>query len=604
MEENLTAEEIERMLEAAPAAAASDSDVEAWARSASDAAARNASARASAGGDPMRFVDSEVTLEVALQRLKAVPMRAGAMLALSRAGAPALLARLLSHENSDVAALAAALLLQFTDEDSLNEQDGERERRGQEQEEHGQGDGDGDDPLELEDALEKILLQAVEAPGFVDAIAARMRRLLAAAEAGGGGGGSSSRAATPSAAGGMGSEEADELFQMLAALLLRAVGAAPGAAVPRVEADARVLAPLAAVLRRERAAFSDAAAAVAELLAEMLGLSEAIGRAFAARHNGVDVLLEALAPYRRRAPATPSEEVYVSDLFLALASLLLDAGARAGFLGAEGFELMLILARARGFCRTPAMRVIGFALQDSPASCDHFVDAGGLSVLFGAFMSSTEEQCAADAAELRKKRARQHAPDDDERLLAPVLHALAALVLQVQTESTAARLMYKFIEGDCEKLRRLVAIHALFAFRVAVAKLSICRRREELADARADASEMDLAEGEFAAALQDTGLPQLRSVDIVLGVVLQRLPAVRRRVLSELAQRGATLDTVRSVVADFASETSAVPASLNSLLAFLNDAADAAAAPSAPSPAQPSTSPMDSAPSPAGDGRA
>ncbi|KAL9079137.1 MAG: hypothetical protein Q9157_001977, partial [Trypethelium eluteriae] len=134
----------------------------------------------------------------------------------------------------------------------------------------------------------------------------------------------------------------------------------------------------------------------AELLAILLQTSPDNRTAFLtnlqAPTNGIDTLLQLLAPYRRQDPPKDSdEEEYVSNLFDALTCLLDSPLAKPLFLDAEGIELLLIMLRdAPRPTRSRALRLLDHALGGAPAAatpvCERLVGAAGLKTVFGVFM--------------------------------------------------------------------------------------------------------------------------------------------------------------------------------------------------------------------------
>ena len=57
--------------------------------------------------------------------------------------------------------------------------------------------------------------------------------------------------------------------------------------------------------------------------------------------DGLDGLMQIVAPYRKRDPTTLEEQECVQNMFLCLCSVLLDGSHQAAFRKGEGIELMI-----------------------------------------------------------------------------------------------------------------------------------------------------------------------------------------------------------------------------------------------------------------------
>lgn len=127
----------------------------------------------------------------------------------------------------------------------------------------------------------------------------------------------------------------------------------------------------------------------------------------------MDMLLQAVAYYKRRAPKSTEEEECVENMFQCLCSALVRCllthssqfyapgrcSTRIFVLSAqlitenqtkmrhaEGFELMLRTIKEKSFARHSAIKVLDFAIANNAANCQRLIDCGGLRVVFPAFM--------------------------------------------------------------------------------------------------------------------------------------------------------------------------------------------------------------------------
>ena len=91
--------------------------------------------------------------------------------------------------------------------------------------------------------------------------------------------------------------------------------------------------------------------------------------------DGVDMLLQVIAYYKRRVPSGLEEEECVENLFNALCAVMNDNNAnREKFCKSEGFELMMRCMRERKHAAPCALRALDFATIDSPANCERLVE--------------------------------------------------------------------------------------------------------------------------------------------------------------------------------------------------------------------------------------
>ena len=123
-----------------------------------------------------------------------------------------------------------------------------------------------------------------------------------------------------------------------------------------------------------------------EILAILLQSSKS-NRAKLGSVEGIDILLQALALYKRRNPQTTEEQEMMYNLFDCLCLSLLAPENRDIFLKGEGVELMILMLREKKMSRPPALKVLNFALQGDEGinCCAKFIEVYGLRSLFPCF---------------------------------------------------------------------------------------------------------------------------------------------------------------------------------------------------------------------------
>ncbi|CAH8517458.1 unnamed protein product [Dicrocoelium dendriticum] len=179
------------------------------------------------------------------------------------------------------------------------------------------------------------------------------------------------------------------------------------------------------LLRRvqRRPAFDRNKLYVSELLSILLQLDEA-NRRHLGEVDGIDILLQQLALYKRHDPSSREEIELMHNLFDCLCSALMLPENKDRFLKGEGIQLMNLMLREKHMSRDSALRVLDYALcqvtptdtsarqtivnadPDAPskpggginpesvvvANCSKFVEVLGLRTIFPLFMHSPRER--------------------------------------------------------------------------------------------------------------------------------------------------------------------------------------------------------------------
>ncbi|KAJ1346628.1 hypothetical protein KIN20_001493 [Parelaphostrongylus tenuis] len=104
--------------------------------------------------------------------------------------------------------------------------------------------------------------------------------------------------------------------------------------------------------------------------------------------DGIDMLLRALAAYKRHDPETLDEREHMENLFDALCAALMLPANREKFLDGEGLQLMNLMLRERKQSRESALKVLDHATTGAEGkdNCNKFVEILGLRTLFPLFM--------------------------------------------------------------------------------------------------------------------------------------------------------------------------------------------------------------------------
>ena len=387
------------------------------------------------GDEPLRYMDSEVDLSEQITRLHVLATAPGLYPMLTRLGVVPSMLGLLTHENTDISIAAVTLLDELLDADALAE------------------GGDAAEPL-LDAVLECQLLQL---------LVQNLGRLDEAEE-----------------------EDAAGVHRTLS-ILESLLEARPALAEAMCDGTAALL----WLLRRVRATAFDANKLYAAELLSIL-LSSADGTAqrcigSVGGEDGVVMLLEALAVWRKVDPDGGEEEECAENIVASLCSTLLLAEHQERFREAEGLELMLRLIGKRGFLRRPAFQAIDFALQHNRANCLRFVEAGGLKALFPALMGHNHRRVRAGDTKRGDKGQKAKLSSGEEKALEEqVISTLCSLSVHTAMGDGAAlgdhfrRLLSKFVEDDALKLERLLELFAKYDTRLTAVDARIAPRRAAL----------------------------------------------------------------------------------------------------------------------------
>uniref|UniRef100_A0A183TLN8 Beta-catenin-like protein 1 n=1 Tax=Schistocephalus solidus TaxID=70667 RepID=A0A183TLN8_SCHSO len=233
------------------------------------------------------------------------------------------------------------------------------------------------------------------------------------------------------------------------------------------------------ILRRiQRRTFDKNKLYVSEVLAILLQVDDA-NKTRLGEMDGIDILLQQLAVYKRHDPSTREEAEMMYNLFDCLCSSLMLAGNKDKFLKGEGVQLMNLMLRERHAARDCALKVLDYALSvvegltgDSTflsegeaaaaANCNKFVEVLGLRTLFPLFMHSPQKSLPGPTAS-----------EMEEHII-----SIVASLLRHCTGQQQSRVLSKFVENEHEKVDRMVELHFKYYERVQESNLKVERFRQ------------------------------------------------------------------------------------------------------------------------------
>ncbi|KAM0186152.1 hypothetical protein ACHAPI_011842 [Fusarium lateritium] len=229
--------------------------------------------------------------------------------------------------------------------------------------------------------------------------------------------------------------------------------------------------------------------------------------------DAVDLLLQLVAPYRRRDPDKGGEEEeYMENIFASLTCLADEATGKAKFIDAEGVELCLIMLKEGKKSKPPALRLLNHAAGGTSGAdiCQKIVEAGGLKTLFTMFTKTQDHRLAEHLVEIFASMLRLLPANSAERI----------------------RTLAKFVEKDYEKISKLIKFRRDY-----VARLSLVEQQNNAEKAATSKDEREAAELEWLSRRIDAGLFTLQTIDTVLAWLVAEDTGAARKVRQVLAER-------------------------------------------------------------------
>lgn len=159
--------------------------------------------------------------------------------------------------------------------------------------------------------------------------------------------------------------------------------------------------------------------------------------------DGIDILLQQLANYKRHDPRSVDEIECMENLFNSLCASLLNFQNRKKFLDGEGPHLMNLMLREKKMSRESALKVLDYALQgpEGKENCEKFVEILGLRTIFPLFMKTPS----------KTKRKGQSAEMHEEH----VCSIIASLFKNFTSLEFRKRIFIKFVEQDLSKSSKI-----------------------------------------------------------------------------------------------------------------------------------------------------
>lgn len=464
----------------------------------------NALQRSKYAETPTKFMDSEVALDEELAKWKAVASAPTLYAQVIELGVLPMLLGLFTHENLDIRLDVLSLLADWTDVDEA------------------------DFSLEPTRQLVTELLRHKLLPLLVT-------NLVQLAQE-----------ATAGAAGG--EEEAVGMYNSMQ-ILENLADIAPDSC-EQVSVQTEIFAWLLAQLGGKQP-FSQNKLYASEILSILLQSSVAARQRFIqkkeAKHksskknedqDALDQLLQAIAPYRKKNPATEEEEELVENLLNSLCSVLLVREAQDRFRHLEGLELMLrCLKDNKLVVFRGALRVLDHAVMGNERNSERLIEIGGLKSLFSVLMGKKSGSAAS-----KKKKNKQAERSQVEENVTSLVASFCGLLRPDAKHDVYDRFHAKFVEKDMEKMDRLVDLFVKYHTRV---EQSSFQEDEDNDDAEEDA---EAAADERYLRRLDAGLFVLQRIAFVVAHLCQFSRRHQAYVMIKFHERNVDMEALTQIL--------------------------------------------------------
>ncbi|EPQ61771.1 BgtA-21376 [Blumeria graminis f. sp. tritici] len=240
--------------------------------------------------------------------------------------------------------------------------------------------------------------------------------------------------------------------------------------------------------------------------------------------DGVNLLLELLATYRKRDPAKGTEEEeFMENLFDALVCVVDEVDGKSHFVKAEGVELCLIMITEGKMSKTRAIRLLDHALggTNEVEVSERLVEAAGLKVIFGKFM-------------------KKH----DSAVTEHFLGIFSSLLRNLPADSSSRiRTLAKFVEKDYEKIIKLIDLRKTYTQCLARVNESIRKEHFNLS-----AEMREAMANIWLSRKLDAGLYCLQIIDVILAWLVAEDDGANQKIRLLLADQTDTIESVAQTI--------------------------------------------------------
>lgn len=408
--------------------------------------------------DPQKFMESEIELDKAIQEMHSLASQPDLYGTFVEVNGVEILLQLLGHENTDIVCASLSLLRELTDDDVMNEgEDGAAE-----------------------------LIESLVSGSIITTLLSCVERL-------------------------------DESIKDEADGVHNALGVIDNMIGFRVEITEECVKHGFTVwlLKRcfQKGAFDANKMYASELLSVILQSSDDAKAKLTEKVDGIDILLRAIAVFKKNDPASVDEREYMENLFNSLCAALMYPANLKKFLDGEGLQLMNLMLREKKQARQSALKVLNHATsgQEGVENCNKLVEMLGLRTIFPLFMRTPS-----------KTKRKDTTPDEHEEHVCTILSSLLAGC----SENHHQRIVQKFVEHEHEKVDR--AVELFLKYKEKVQRFELKKKRLSQEAGPLSSSEDDDPDRDYLDKL-DNGLYTLQRLALILGDVAVGVESARLR---------------------------------------------------------------------------
>jgi beta-catenin-like protein 1 len=167
--------------------------------------------------------------------------------------------------------------------------------------------------------------------------------------------------------------------------------------------------------------------------------------------NGMEMLLQCVASYRKKDIIGMEEEECIENIFLCLNSTLIEHDNHDKFLNCEGFELLIRCIKEQKYASICSIKSISFAITNNKVSCEKFIENGGLKYIFPVLIGRGLPK--------NSKKKGSNSNKDIEDSIIKIICELCLNLYDSTVHDSSARLLNKFIDNENEKVDRCIELY-------------------------------------------------------------------------------------------------------------------------------------------------
>ena len=252
--------------------------------------------------------------------------------------------------------------------------------------------------------------------------------------------------------------------------------------------------------------------------------------------TGMHLLLNIMKPYqdKKENPTTIEEEEFLLTMFSSLVCVFSEKTNQDLFASINGFEMMIQMIRLRNITYRKTFEVIDAAIANHPSNCERFVNAGGLKILFPAYMAKGKINLGKTKIKMKSAIRSQ-----DEECILSIVSCLFFNLKDISYE----RLLSKFLKHDYEKVHRCIELHGTYYYK--------CYEEEE-EDRNGNDGHVVVDDDELLNDKLDKGLFTLQKVDFILATLYdENRDGLRKCIVTQFAEQGFELDEVSKTLEEY-----------------------------------------------------